>query len=183
MLTERGANAELDLDAVPDSAIGSHLHLTGYSLFEARDDGAAFARLIARARGLGASVSVTPGSAGFIADFGVERFRDRVADATVLLPNLEEGRLLTGRVEPGDIVAALDFPVVALTLGAEGVFAGGSLVPAVPANIVDPTGAGDAFAAGFVLEWVGSGDVVAAASAGARAAASAVETIGGRPPA
>ena len=183
MLTERGANAALDLDAIPDDAIGRHLHLTGYSLFEARDDGAAFARLIARARELGSTVSVTPGSAGFIADFGVDRFRDRVAGATVLFPNLDEGRLLTGLDDPAAVAAALDFPVVALTMGAGGVLAGGQLVPAVPATVVDPTGAGDAFAAGFLLEWVSSGAVVDAARAGARAAASAVGIIGGRPPA
>jgi sugar/nucleoside kinase (ribokinase family) len=56
-----------------------------------------------------------------------------------------------------------------------------TLVGAVEASVVDPTGAGDAFCAGYLAEWVGSGDVALAARAGAAAASRAVSVIGGRP--
>jgi len=85
------------------------------------------------------------------------------------------------------VVAALarEFPVVALTLGGEGVLvaSGGEvlLVPATASTVLDPTGAGDAFAAAFLLEWVESGDAVVAAERGTVAAASAVRIMGGRP--
>jgi sugar/nucleoside kinase (ribokinase family) len=183
MLTSRGANAELDFDAVPDELIGDHVHLTGHSMASATDGGAAFARMIARSVAKGATVSVSPGSAGYIADLGPTAFLGVIAGATVLFASLAEGAALTGLSEPAAIVDALDFPVVVLTLGAEGVLlSGGHHVPAVAATVRDPTGAGDAFAAAFLLEWVGSGDGAAAARAGAVAAASAVELIGGRPP-
>lgn len=185
MFTQRGANVELDCDAVSlDGA--AVVHLTGYTLFGAADGGASFARLIARAN---APISLTPGSAGFIADYGVARFRDAIAGASLLFPNLAEGRLLTGLSDPADVVAALagDFPVVALTLGGEGVLvaSGGEvgLVPAAASTVLDPTGAGDAFAAAFLLEWTSSGDAVVAAERGTVAAATAVRAIGGRPPA
>ena len=184
MFTQRGANVALDCDAVSLEG-AALLHLTGYTLFGAADGGASYERLIARA---GVPVSVTPGSAGFIADHGVSRFRDMIAGATVLFPNLAEGRLLTGLDDPAEVVAALaaEFPVVALTLGGEGVLvaSGGevSRVAATASTVLDPTGAGDAFAAAFLLEWVGSGDAVVAAERGTVAAASAVRAIGGRPP-
>lgn len=183
MYTDRGANVVLDCDAVSLDGVAV-LHLTGYTLFGALDGGASYSRLIARA---GIPVSVTPGSAGFIADYGVARFREVIAAATVLLPNLAEGRLLTGLDDPADVVVALaaDFPVVALTLGGEGVLvaSGGEIsrVEARRSTVVDPTGAGDAFAAGFLMEWVRSGDAVASAEQGATAASYAVLGIGGRP--
>jgi sugar/nucleoside kinase (ribokinase family) len=183
MFTQRGANVALDCDAVSVEG-GALLHLTGYTLFGAWDGGASYARLIARA---GVPVSVTPGSAGFIADYGVARFLSVVKGATLLFPNLAEGRLLTGLDDPAEVAAALAsaFPVVALTLGGEGVLvaSGGEVVrvAATPSTVLDPTGAGDAFAAAFLLEWVGSGDAVAAAKRGAVAAADAVRVIGGRP--
>ncbi|MGV8969774.1 MAG: PfkB family carbohydrate kinase [Microbacteriaceae bacterium] len=55
-------------------------------------------------------------------------------------------------------------------------------IPAVPARLVDPTGAGDSFSAGFLAEWVDSWDAIAAAAAGSRLAAQAVAQIGARRP-
>ena len=67
-------------------------------------------------------MSVDPGSAGFLEDFGAERFLDLIAGAAIFLPNLDEGRLLTGLDNPEQIATALGerFPVVALTLGIVG---------------------------------------------------------------
>ena len=67
-------------------------------------------------------------------------------------------------------------------MGADGVIVDGEHVPAVTAPVVvDPTGAGDAFCAGFLAHWVLDGDAVAAARAGAEVAARAVGVVGGRP--
>jgi len=78
-----------------------------------------------------------------------------------VFPNLDEGRLLTGRDEPEAIVTVLleTYPLVALKLGAAGALvaaADGRRVPmaAQPAEVVDSTGAGDAFCAGFLTPWV-----------------------------
>ena len=188
MLTERGANAALDPDAVSDAVLdgASVVHFTGYSLF-GREDVAGFRRLIKRAKSLGVQVSVDAGSAGFLEDFGATRFLDAIAGASILFPNLEEGRTLTGLVDPREVALALarKFPTVVLTLGAAGIIVarGGDAmaVEIVPATMVDPTGAGDAFCAGFLREWIESGDPRAGAEAGSRLAATAVEMVGGRP--
>ncbi len=188
MLTEVGANAELTADSVTDAVLGaaSLVHFTGYSLFGSPERASSVRRLFERAGER--AISVDPGSAGFIADFGAERFLDAIEGATFLFPNLAEGRLLTGLDDPLAIALSLAqrFDTVALTLDTEGVIVaqrgiGVERLPAVPAQIVDPTGAGDAFAAGFLAEWLRSGDAVAAARAGAVAGAWAVATVGARP--
>lgn len=184
MLTERGANAALDPDAVTDELLRESrvIHLTGHTLRNTRGLG----DLIARARAAGTAVCVAPGSAGLIADLGAATVATALAGATILMGSLEEGRLLTGLDDPSDIAVALGVEVAVLTRGAEGVLvvSDGRVreVAAVPAReVVDPTGAGDAFTAGFLAEWVASGDPVAAAEAGARVAAEAVAQLGARP--
>ena len=189
MLTERGANSQLDPRRVTDELLAGAavLHLTGYSIVDAPDR-AALADLMVRAAGRGVAVSVDPASAGYIVDFGVQRFLDGMSGATLVFPNLDEGRALTGESEPLEIAASLgrQFRVVALTLGPAGAIVvedGGAPVsiPAVPARIVDPTGAGDAFCAGFLAAWARVPDAVAAATAAVQVAERAVTAIGGRP--
>lgn len=190
MLTERGANAALRIDAVTDQLLADAavLHVSGYSILDGF--GAANTRtLIDRARQAGVPVSVNPASTGYITDFGVEKFSEAIDGTTLLFPNLAEARLLSG-VEDAEAAArslGRRFPVVALTLGSDGVLvvADGAApvhVPAPAARMVDPTGAGDAFTAGFLESWVAGRDVADAARAGVFVAGLAVTVIGGRPP-
>ena len=186
MLTSRGANDSIDLDVVSVDGF-SALHLTGYSLFS-RPDAAPVTALIARARAAGLAVSIDPGSAGFLLDYGVERFLDAIDGATILVPNLEEARVLTGLREPAEAALALAarFGTVAVTLDRSGaIVATGAgqcvSVPAVAASVVDPTGAGDAFTAGFLDGLVSGASLADAATEGTRLAAVAVSAVGARP--
>ena len=183
MLTERGANAALDPAMLTDAMLADAaiLHLTGHTLLNPLGIG----DLIARATSAGVAVSVSPGSAGFIADYGVEVFAEAIAGASLVFASLDEGRLLTGLTDPLEVATALPFDHVVLTLGMDGVLV--SLrgdhftVPAVATTVVDPTGAGDAFCAGYLAEWVTSADARVAASRGTEVAARAVGTVGARP--
>lgn len=180
MLTDRGANAHLDFDAIPDALIRAHVHLTGHAM--AASDGSAFARFLRRAKALGATVSVSPGSVAYIDALGAQRFADVIAGADVLFASLVEGAALAGATGPARIAERIDADTLVLTRGADGVIVDGVPVPAVAASVVvDPTGAGDAFCAGFLARWVVDADAVAAARAGAEVAARAVGTVGGRP--
>src|SRR5690606_39831490 len=125
---------------------------------------------------------------GFISDFGVERFLDAIRGAQLLFLSADEARLLTGYedVEAAARMLGASFPLVALTRGDQGVLvaADGAAPVAVPARAVraiDPTGAGDAFTAGFVDAWLRTGDALAAAEAAVFVAARAVMVIGGGP--
>jgi sugar/nucleoside kinase (ribokinase family) len=125
--------------------------------------------------------------------FCVERFlhgfRALVADSIdILLGNRDELCLL---YEADDVEVALeragrDAPVVAVTLGADGaaVSGEGSLarVPASPvAHVVDTTGAGDLFAAGFLFGLTHGHDVATSARIGGIAAAEVISHVGARP--
>lgn len=187
MLTDAGANVNFSADHVSDELLAEAdlVHFTAYSI---RGDSDAIGRLIGRARAAGVTVSVDPASAGFLTDVGVDRFFDIVEGCGIIMPNRDEGRVLTGLERPDDIARELAtrFPVVAFTLGDEGAIVcerGGEPVRVEPvrAELVDPTGAGDAFSAGFLAAWLRNRDAVAAAEAGVRTAARAVAKLGARP--
>ena len=199
MLTDRGANAGLAVEAVTDELLTNAgvLHLTGYSLVDAfsADD---LAALIERAHAHGVLVSLDPGSAGFIADYGVDDFRSALRGVDVLLPNLAEGRLLAGLddvaradAELGDAALAEALlalaPAVVLTHGAGAVVVArrGEATASIEVEAieaVDPTGAGDAFTAGLLTSLLSGADLVEAARAGVRVAGLAVTRAGARPP-
>ncbi|MEO7348855.1 MAG: PfkB family carbohydrate kinase [Terrimesophilobacter sp.] len=194
MLTERGANAWLSADAVTDELLdgASVVHFTGYSVYHSTDH-APLRRLFERAAQRGVTVSVDPASAGSLQDFGVPAFLELVQGAGILFPNLDEGIALTGFTDPSQIVVALaaHFPLVVLTMGVNGVVVAHAdaasreveifTVPSEICTVVDPTGAGDSFSAGFLAAWMRGADVVEAARAGVEVAARAVRAVGGRP--
>jgi sugar/nucleoside kinase (ribokinase family) len=189
MLTDRGASAGLDLDHVTDDLIQgrSIVHFTGYNIVHSRSP-VGFRKLIGRVRAAGSLVSLDPASSGFIADFGPSAFLDLVEGTDLFFPNLDEGRLLTGVTEPEEIVRALlpCFGVVAMPLPDGSALVGrtgASLVHAAPVarRLVDPIGAGDAFAAGFLEAWLHSSSLAIAARRGVKAAALALSVVGGRP--
>lgn len=189
MLTERGANAWLDADSVTDDLLDGAgvVHFTGYSIYHS-DDHAPLRRLFDRAARRGVTISVDPASAGDLHDFGVDRFLGLIEGAGILFPNFDEGRALTGLDDPTHIAAALaeHFGLVVLTLGVDGVVVAERnkapvVVPAIETAVVDPTGAGDSFAAGFLASWIRGEGSEAAARTAVSVAARAVGIVGGRP--
>lgn len=187
MLADRGANLELRPDDVPPPVQGGHLHLSGYTLLDPGPRAAGLAALAA-ARVAGCTVSVDPASTGPLTTYGVDRWLADTAGATVLLPNADEARLLTGcaDVEDGARALAERHPVVAVSLGAVGgLWASGDLLvhrPAHAADVLDTTGAGDAFAAGLLAAWLvdPSGDPARFLDAGLARAAAVVARLGAR---
>ncbi|MEV6649627.1 sugar kinase [Streptomyces sp. NPDC051219] len=188
-LTDSGATLRLcRADWSPDLLDGvAHLHVSGYLFFaEASRELALIALRDARSRGVPASVD--PASAGFIADFGVSRFLAAVEGVSMLLPNRDEARLLTGLPDPVDAAAKLSrhVPLVVSTQGAQGALVAESgavtaRIPAVSAQAVDSTGAGDAFTGALLAALLSGCGPVAAAEEGCRAGAEAVAGMGGRP--
>jgi sugar/nucleoside kinase (ribokinase family) len=187
MLADRGANLDLTPDDVPAVPPGGHLHLSGYTLLDPGPRAAGLAAMAA-AVDAGCTVSVDPASTGPLRDYGVDRWLADTAAATVLLPNADEARLLTGCADAIDAARALAarHPVVAVSLGADGAVwaAGTTLVhrPAHPTEVLDTTGAGDAFAAGLLAAWLGSpqANPAAALDAGLARAAEVVRRPGAR---
>jgi sugar/nucleoside kinase (ribokinase family) len=174
MFTDRGANVALARDDLPDDLLEGvdHVHVSGYSLLE-ESPRAAVLDLVARA---GVPWSVDPASSAFVADVP---FLEWTAGASVCFPNEDEADML------GDGLADA-YAVVVLKRGREGVrvLRRGAAAVDVPAAIVaavDQTGAGDAFAAGYLAALVQGQDDLACAQAAVRAAAEAVSRPGARP--
>lgn len=183
-LTDRGANKNLDLGAIAEELFADALYISGYTVFDQTVE--TMQQLISRAKAHGL-VACDPGSAGYIADHSVHTFLASIAGVDLLLPSLEEGRILSAESRP-EIVAALLgewFPQVALTLGEEGVQlqsqTGAEHIPAIAADLVDATGAGDAFAASLISETLKGNSFSQAAQVAVRFAAKAVTKLGGRP--
>ena len=150
------------------------LHLSGYALL--REPIAATALLATRlAREQGARVSVDVAAWTEIRTFGPVRFRQLLDELApdVLFATEAEWELLGG--------AYLSAPVGVLKRGARGcsVFTEDAKLDfaAVDTEVVDPTGAGDALAAGFLV----GGSLEEAARRGLEAAARCVAKVGSLP--
>jgi len=187
MYVDRGANAEPP--DVPDEAWDglAWLHLTGYSFFDPRVRPLA-SSLVDRAGALGVPWSVDPSSAAYLRHVGGDAFRSWTAGAAVLFPNHAEATLLSGGCDAAASAAALtrDHQTVVVTCGGAGAVAadrGGETAEAraVTADVVDTTGAGDAFAAGFLAARLAGDALADCLRSGSRAAARAITQLGGRP--
>jgi sugar/nucleoside kinase (ribokinase family) len=194
MIPDPGANDALELAELPE---GEHLHLTGYGLLREASRPAAL-RALALARERGMTVSVDPSSAAPLA--AAPAFLDWVAGAGLLLPNADEARVLTGEADaeraartlarrlrscPASGRTTAGSVEVVVTLGADGaMWSDGERVlrePAVAAECVDTTGAGDAFAAGLLAARAGGAEPHEQLGAACALGARAVGVSGARP--
>ena len=165
MLTDRGVGPQLAAGHLEPGWLDGcdWLHLPAYSLAAEPVAGAALAAAAAVPR-----LSVDLSSVAVLEDYGPARFRallGRLAPAVVFGNEAEAALIAAGR----DRLPGTDLVV---KLGPAGVRAGGRVHPAAPADPVDPTGAGDAFAAGYLLGGV---------TLGLAAAARAVAMMGAMP--
>lgn len=192
MVSGHGADFYLLPSEVPTEAVRDavHLHLTAWSFFV--DPPRAAARRAAHlAHEAGATLSFDPGSFQMIGEMGVATFLEHTQDlgVDILLPNFEEGGMLTGLDEPEAIAARLAElyrgALVMLKLDADGalVYHDGVATPVPPAtnNLVDATGAGDSFAGSFLAHYLEHGDPVGAARFATQVSAWVIEHLGARP--
>ncbi|WP_412747080.1 carbohydrate kinase family protein [Krasilnikovia sp. MM14-A1004] len=191
MLADRGAALLLDPDdvaeAVAATPAATHLHLSGYPLLDARSRPGGLAALAA-ARTRGLTTSVDAASAGPLRRAGAAAFLDWVRGTDLLLCNADEAAVLAGpgtAQEQAGALTGVARNVVVKSGGAGAVWASRDgmpeMVPAPRVPVVDPTGAGDAFAAGLLVAWCAGGDPRAALAAGAALGAEAVCRVGARP--
>lgn len=177
-LSKRAGTA---LPATLDAALvwtrASHLHIAEYATLAEIPD------LVARAKAHGLTVSLDP-------SWDDKLIRDpdlpaKCAGVDIFLPNLEEAEAITGQADPqgaANILRAY-FPVVAVKAGPHGAYVEGegfsTHLPAEDVSVIDTTGAGDAFNAGFVDAWLSGRSLEACGRAGIRSGSRAVQAIGG----
>lgn len=147
------------------------LHVTGSSLGVSESVRQAVFTAVERAKAAGAVVSFDPNlRPELLREVSLDELCGPVLDAAaVVLPSGAEAEVLTGLGDPAAACRKLldRAEVVLLKRGAAGctLFADGleHAVPSLPVREVDPTGAGDCFAAGFAAATLNGLDSPAAA--------------------
>jgi len=188
MNTYLGVSEFLGPDDIDESqmARAEWIFLEGYR-FDGPDSHAAFAKAIKACKAAGGKVAIT------LSDpFCVERHRDAFlamirADVDLLMANEHELKslYLTDDLEAAIGRARAEVPVTACTVGARGahLIAGATRAhaPAVAAQVVDATGAGDLFGAGLLWGVVTGRDWTDCLRMGNVAAAEVIGHLGARP--
>ena len=190
MNTFLGASQFLPASALDEEAIGGAkiLYLEGY-LWDPEEPRAAMRRAIETAKAAGRKVAFTLSDAFVIARYG-DDFRALINDGLIdiLFANEVELGAITGEEDFDAGIAALKDKVPALVVtrsekGAVAISGGETAsVAAEPVDaVVDTTGAGDLFAAGFLAGYVKGESLETSLKMGAIAAAEIISHYGARP--
>jgi ribokinase len=165
MLTDRGVGTELSAAALADEWLDAceWLHIPAYGFACEPVRSAALAGA-AMASARSARLSIDLSSTALIETYGRASFRELLVALRpdVIFGNRAEAALL------GDVLSER----LIVKLGADGVRADGRHYPALPTVPIDSTGAGDAFAAGYLVGGV---------TLGLQAAARAMARMGAMP--
>jgi sugar/nucleoside kinase (ribokinase family) len=187
MLPNQGA-AKM-LDDVPDEWLEGLqlLHVPAYS-FSGEPVGNTTVEVIRRARAKGILISIDASSTGMLAQFGVERFLDLMIELSpdFLIGNASEMAFLgvADNGQRGVYAPRLPQTTVVTKAGADPTIVHRpgeeALMVSVPAvtEIRDLTGAGDAFAAGFLSTFLQTGDLRNACEGGHASAARVLSSPG-----
>lgn len=177
--------AAIDLDAIADASV---LYLEGY-LWDPEEPRAAMRRAIAAARNAGRKVAFTVSESFVIARHG-DDFRAMIdaGEIDILFANEHELATLTGKEDFHEGLAMLEgkVPTLVVTRSADGAVAVSNgeraAVAAEPIeHVIDTTGAGDLFAAGFLFGHVRGLGLRECLHLGAICAAEVISHYGARP--
>ncbi|MBE3574312.1 MAG: carbohydrate kinase family protein [Firmicutes bacterium] len=183
LLTFPGVMGDLTAGDLPDDLLlrARHLHLSSYFLHRnLRED---YAALFARAKALGLTTSLDPGWDP------EERFAPPLdpllPHLDLFLPSEAEALALTRSTTLDEALDRLSQagPLSVVKCGGRGAVAVGrgyrAQIPAFEVEVVDPTGAGDSFDAGFLYGWLTGRGLEESLRLGAACGALAVQAVGG----
>ena len=187
MFPDNGANSGLELQDLPELDEYDSVYISGYSPLDPLSL-SGIKQMITKIREAKIPIYFDPASVGGMKEVAIGEVKSWLPLMDVLLLNEEEAIYLT---DTSDIESALeillkDCETVVIKRGSHGAIGksrGGESVsvPAIPTTVVDTTGAGDSFAAGFISYFATKKDLARALMAGAEVAAHCVAIIGARP--
>ena len=187
MFPDSGANAGLGLSDLPDLSQFSAVYLSAYSLINTQSR-AGVLQIIEAIRTAGLRIILDPATVGVLMEVGVSAANEWLNFIDTIILNEEESHFLTGKDNPIDAAAKLleHVNTVVIKRGSNGALAqsrGDQLiqVEAQKTTVINTTGAGDAFAAGFIKVWADNGPLIDALESGSNLAAQCVALVGARP--
>ncbi len=188
-LTDRGANLALSPSDMPVWLLEDTrmVLVSGYSYF-AEGPRHAVMWLAEEARQRGVPLAVDAASVGFLDEVGPKSFIEWTRGAELLFCNSDEAAALAGSddLETQMRTLGTHYARVLIKRGALGAALGGvagvmHCQPAPPVKVVATTGAGDAFAAGFLTAELAGKPAGECLRAGIESGSAAVRTLGGQP--
>jgi len=187
MFPDSGANSGLGLSDLPDLSQFSAVYLSAYSLINSKSR-AGVLEIISALKGANLPIILDPATVGVLMEVGVGAANEWLNFIDAIILNEEESHFLTGCENPIEAAAELLKKVKTVVIkrgsnGALGQNRGGQLiqVQARPTTVINTTGAGDAFAAGFISIWANNGELLDALDSGSELAAKCVALVGARP--
>ena len=187
MFPDNGANSGLHIGDLPDLEGFNAVYISGYSPLDPLSR-KGIKEMIAKIKAAGITIYFDPASVGGMKEVDIVEVKSWLSLMDVILLNDEEAHYLTGQTDPERaldiLLQSCSTAVVKLgSHGAIGKSRGGESVsvPALSTDVVDTTGAGDSFAAGFISYFATKKDLSRALMAGAEVASHCVAIVGARP--
>ncbi len=190
-LADRAANENLGPADLPKSQLDGVdlVHVSGYALFK-ESPRAAVLDFLGEVERRAIPFAVDPASYSFLQEVGPERFLEWTRAARFFFPNEDEAVVLSGATDPEAQLTFLTriYPIVVIKRGKEGALAAKAKsgrrwsVPAPRVAVVDTSGAGDAFLAGFLGAYLRGEGIEASLGRGVELGSRSVTTLGARPP-
>lgn len=187
MFPDAGANSGLDEKDLPDLTGLNGAFLSGYSLFNPIST-EGVQRIIKTLRAASIPIYFDLASVGTISAFGFERAKELLPGFDGLFLNEEEALFITKESKIDEqIMNLLKLSKLVVikrgSNGAVGKSRDSELISkaASDSEVLDTTGAGDSFAAGFLSSWLVKEDLSEALAKGIEVAGKCVATIGARP--
>jgi sugar/nucleoside kinase (ribokinase family) len=185
MATFLGPAATLSDEEIPDDILRRYdcVYMEGYLISNEK----LFLPALKRAKRLGLKVALNLSNFNIVNEFG-RLLKDVIpAYVDILFSNESEAEAYTGLParEATDVISK-DVEIAVVTIGKDGAFAGanGQIVheKALNRHVVDTTGAGDNFAAGFLYGYSVGATLTQSAKAGTLLSANVIETVGAQIP-
>ncbi|NDE71389.1 MAG: carbohydrate kinase family protein [Actinobacteria bacterium] len=187
MFPDPGANSLLSAGDLPALDGVSGVFISGYSLYKEQSEDAIL-KIIEKVRSANIPLIFDPASVGPMRNFGREKVLAILNTVDCLILNRDEARFLA---DNDDVAFAARFlhqrvATVIIKLGGDGAIGIDTQEeiiqsPSVATKVLDTTGAGDAFAAGFLPLWLNDRQLKPALDSGNLLASKCVAILGARP--
>lgn len=188
MFPDSGANSGLCITDLPPLDNFNAAYLSGYALINPKSRKNVM-EMIGRLKEHRIPIVLDPGTVGALRNVSADLLGEWLALADLLILNEEEALYLGNDInlERALVNLSTSTPLVVVKRGEKGVVAifeaaGIVEIPAEVVNVIDTTGAGDSFTAGFIFSWFGASDLKMALKQGISLASICISNIGARPP-